>query len=405
LIVVWGVFAFIHDERLDDGFNAFYFPTRPTVKDNENVAIGIAGLLAPSGANVVEYGHIALDARRSSLPGAAARLEARGKLAFVGSNSELQCLDESTPSPTSIKCASDDRINELLHRNAELLSRYRQVYRLPYVAGDAHNNAVEMTLNNLIAHEVRLDLRQNRGEIAYEKWRDNQKFLRRMDAEDGTWVDKAFGLVMESISLSTAAALIQTAPKLANEHYQEMKELVSPGGLATYNIAGVMRSEYLPYDPQFRHPESLKSWVHPGFVRNRFFRSAQDFLRVSQGPPAAVATEANAMWLSHTSGWSTDYLLDPINAIWSRLLLGGQLRTGNMLEQMYLQDGQRRLLVLRLEVLHLGIPDNEIEAFLQNADQGLRDPFTGEAIKWDPVKRSIYFKYTGASEYTKEVRL
>jgi len=76
-----------------------------------------------------------------------------------------------------------------------------------------------------------------------------------------------------------------------------------------------------------------------------------------------------------------------------------------MLEQMYLQDGQRRLLVLRLEVLHLGIPDNEIEAFLQNADQGLRDPFTGEAIKWDPVKRSIYFKYTGASEYTKEVRL
>jgi hypothetical protein len=96
--------------------------------------------------------------------------------------------------------------------------------------------------------------------------------------------------------------------------------------------------------------------VHTGFIRNRFFHSAQEFLKASHVAPAQVAdAEANAL-AEYTEGWTWDYLRDPINTVYVRMLLAGQSRTGQMLSQMYARNGQMRLLTLRIGILHEGIP-------------------------------------------------
>jgi hypothetical protein len=407
LIVSWTAFAFFHDETLDEGFRDFYFGGRSTIRDDENVSIGISGLAAPSGADFMEHGRFASGIWRSGgfSDEARTRINARGKLDFVGGREELQCWYEPLAKSKDNNCASEDRLVSLLEGNEELLSRYRQLYRLQHSSGLAYNLSLAIDLNRLIAAGIRLDLRKGRTESAYLKWRDNHMFLRRMIGEDGTWVDKAIGLVLEQISLSTAEFLIQASPKTANAHYQEMRESLSPGGLTRYNLGGVMRAEYLLHDPIYSNPASLKAWVHPGFIRNRFFRAAQDFLKASQGSPSDAAKDVEAVWNAQTSGWRWDYLRDPLNTVWIRVLLGGQMKTGSMLQQMHLHDGQMRLLTLRLDILHLGIQDSRIEAFLESAETGLRNPFTGEPMKWDLVKRAIYFQSPGEEIVTREVRL
>jgi hypothetical protein len=251
VIVIWGVFVFNHDERLDDGFNEFYFPVRPAVPDAENAAFAIAGLTAPSGTDFVAFGRSASDIWWSGISAGAARarIESNGKLDFVGTNDELNCWDDVAPSNDVSKCATDARVLELVQQNAEMLSRYRKAFQLSYPYSPTYNGTTEISLNKLIANEIRLDLRQGRGEAAYQKWRDNQAFLRRALASEGTWVSKAIDLVLESISLSTADYLIRTAPQVANAHYVEMKELLNANGLEGYNIDGVMRAEYLLLDP------------------------------------------------------------------------------------------------------------------------------------------------------------
>ena len=407
LIAGWLAFAFFHDEKLDDGFDEFYFGARSVVPDDENISVGISGLSAPSGMDFMTHGRFVsgLWLSRISSEEAKARINALGKLDFIGTREELGCWYESIAKRKDENCGSESRLVMLLQSNAELLSRYRQLYRLPHSSRLTYNASLQIDLNRLIAAEIRLDLRKRRTDLAYQKWRDNHIFLRRMLGEEGTWVDKAIGLVVEQISLDTAEFLIKAAPEMASTHYQEMKELLRPDGLARYNLPGVMRAEYELFDPIYAKPASLRIWVHPGFIRNRFFRSATDFLKVSQGPPSEVAKEVNAMWLTYSSGWRLDYLSDPLNTVWIRVLLGGQAKTGNMLQQMHLRDGQLRLLTLRLDILHLGVQDGGIDAFLESSEKGLRNPFTGDPMKWEPAKRAIYFQSSGEEIITREVRL
>lgn len=394
LAAIWMAFILLHDESLDAGFDQFYFANRAQVPDNENIAIAMSGLSAPPGSDFMEYGHTAVEIWRAGLPPdvARARIEAHGKLDFDGRNEDLQCWDEPLPRPKDTKCGSEAAIPPLLKSNAEMLERYRKMQTLPHFSGVAYKRALEINLNKLVANEILLDIRDGRGEIAFDKWRDNQKFRRRMMSEDETWFDKALELFLERISLATAEQLMHMAPRLADEHYPEMKDLLRDEGIARYNIAGVMRAEYLLRDPLYTNPAALKYWVHPNFLRNRFYRFAQDFLKASTAPPSEIAAAADAVVRAHTEGWSADYLTDPINAVFARSQVGGPAKIGQLLQQMVLHDGQMRLLLLRLEILHSNIPDSGIEDFLKHADKSLANPFTGAPMQWSPSKRALYFR-------------
>jgi hypothetical protein len=407
LVAAWLAFVTLHDENPDPGFNDFYFGRHVQVPDEQNIAIGTSGLSAPAGADFMEYGRYASGIWRSGVPGdvARARIESRGKLDFTGRNEDLQCWDEPIPRPRDSKCGPLENVVPLPKANAELLARYRRLYALPHSSGVAYKRSLEINLNKLIASEILLDLRDGRNEIAYNKWRDNQQFLRRMIGEEETWIDKAIDIFLESISMATAEQLIRAAPKLADAHYREMEDLLRPGGVDRYNLAGVMRAEYLLRDPVYSNSAALKFWVHPGFIRNRFFRYAQDFLNASQTPPLLVAAAIDVVTREQTTGWSVDYLRDPLNTVFARTQIAGPAKTGQLVQQMAIHDGQLRLLLLRLDILHGHIADDGIEAFLQSAGADLRNPFTGEPMQWAASKRALYFRIPGDKPLTMEVTL
>ena len=158
-------------------------------------------------------------------------------------------------------------------------------------------------------------------------------------------------------------------------------------------------------DPVFTHRESLKFWVHPEFIRNRFYRYAQDFLQTARQSPNAIDSGMERLRVSHLEGWSADYLKDPLNTLFVRAMLSGQKKTGELLKQMYLQEGKTRLLALQTQILRTGLPDSAVDEFLRKSKSTLRNPFSGEPMRWDPVERSIYFGIPGIEGRSREVHL
>lgn len=182
-------------------------------------------------------------------------------------------------------------------------------------------------------------------------------------------------------------------------------ELLNPLALSGYNPEGIMRAEYMLFAPLFESPASLKFWVHPNFIRNRFYRFAQDFLEASCRPPSDLYRNIEVLRAKQLLEWNPDYLRDPLNTIFVRSILGGQVVASEMLKAMHLRNAYVRLLVLRVKIARAGILDAKIEGFLQTAKTGLRNPFTNEPMRWNPTKRAIYFDVPANEKYPHEVPL
>lgn len=403
LFAGWVAFVCFYDETLDPGFKVFYFKDQARIPDDQNAAIGLLGLSAPAGSDFMEHGRAVVRNWRELARGGG-RIVMPGKLESTVQQLELDCWIAPENYSKDSHCASESRLATLLKENAELLARYRQVYQLPHFGGVPITDAVLLDLNKLIVAEIRLDLRRHRTRQAYEKWRDNHRLLVRAMAADGTWLDKAIIQVSQAFSLSVAELLLQTSPRLATEHYAELLELLRPLELSEYNLPGVLRAEYLLFDPLFGSPETLRFWVHPNFVRNRFYWFAQDLVETFRHPDG-LDKRIEALRQKHILSWNADYLRDPLNALYVRTLLDGQVKAGVLVEGMHLKMAYTRLLSLKVRILKARIPDSEIEAFLRNSEEELRNPLTGKPMRWNSIKRAIYFDVPGNRREPNEVKL
>lgn len=403
LVASWIAFVVLYDESLDPRFREFYFKVPDSTSDEQNAAIGLLGLSAPAGSDFMAHGRAVVRNWRELARGGG-RIVIPGKLESTVQQLELDCWISPENYSKDSHCASESRLATLLKENSEPLARYRQVYRLPHFSGVPIADALLLDLNKLIVAEIRLDLRKRRTKHAYEKWRDNHRFLVRALGADGTWVDKAIIQVCHAFSLSIAELLLRTAPQLANEHYVELLELLRPLELSEYNLAGATRAEYLVFDPLFGSPETLQFWVHPNFIRNRFYWFAQDLVETFRHPDG-LDERIEALRQKHILSWNPDYLRDPLNALYVRTLLDGQVKATVLVEGMYLKMAYTRLLALKVRILKARIPDSEIEAFLRNSEKELRNPLTGEPMRWDSIKRAIYFDVPGNRKEPNEVKL
>ena len=409
VVIVWASFVTLRDEPADEGLQQFFFVGQHHGPEKQDIGIGIMGLEAPAGSDFQEHGKFVAATMREHRSWAESKriIEARGKLKTdVAVDFELDCFLGLMKLRTPEKCASEGRVKELLASNAELLRRYRYLYGLSYAGAFDYNAALLITINKLIAAEIELDMRRGRNELAYEKWRANYQFVARLNAADATWVGKAILLVIEGYTLSTVESIMRHAPALAVSHYEELIGLLRPGDLERYNVPGIMRAEYALIDRIFEKPAELQFWVHPTFNRNRFFRYSQDFLRAAHTPATELSTETQRIAAGYSPKWRLDYLRDPMNAAFFYVVLvHGQLETGQMLQQMYIHEGHRRLLVLRVEVAKEKISDEAIPAFLQSASMSLRNPFTGGPMQWNSTDRVLYFDIPGSNGAARKVPL
>lgn len=403
LFAGWIAFVCLYDEPLDPGFADFYFKDQRRIPDDQNAVIGLLGLSAPAGADFMEHGR-AVVGNWQELARGGGRIAAPEKLESTVRQLELDCWLYPANHFKDSHCASETRLTALLKENAELLTRYRKVYRLPHFSGVPIADPVLLDLNKLVVAEIQLDLRKRRTNQAYENWRENHRFLVRALAADATWIDKAIIRVSHGLSLFVLDELLTNAPQIAREHYAELLELLRPLELSEYNLKGAIRAEYLLFDSLYGTPETLKFWVHPNFVRNRFYRLALDYLEVC-GNPDRLNERLEALRQKHILEWNLDYLRDPLNTLIARMLLNGQVSAGVLVEGMYFKMAYVRLLALKVRILNARIPDSKIEAFLQETEENLRNPLTDEPMRWNSSRRAIYFDVPGNQNEPNEVKL
>ena len=392
LVAVWIAFAVLVDERIDPDVDAFY--TRPPVANEENAAIALAGLSAPIGEDFMKFGLAKVEADTQAIRDHNYLPATKGPVTFAGHPEELYCwvkLPQSSDS-SQAQCASEQRLKTLIQENAVLLARYRQARLLPHLSGMWSNAGLLLNLNWLIAAEVELNIRQRHFEAAYQQWRDNYQFISRMIGEDGSWIDKAIFMTAEKVGLVAIESLIHSYPDLAVKHKDELHRLLKPAGLNRWNLPGVMRAEYLMFDPILA-PGTTKFWVHRNFIRNHFYRSALAVLSTATLPPAIVKDKIEQVLAEccDVRKWSNDYWRDPMNAGFFRLIGGGQIKSVELIAVMWDRDGELRALNLALKIKTQKIPDNSIENFLADTGPELKNPYTNLPMIWDPAKRVIRF--------------
>ena len=398
VLVFTGVWS--QDETLDPEFNRFFMDNHKEVLDQENVAIGIAGLDAPVGSNFMDVGRTEFQAANKSNGSTSDKTHAtpktNGRITFVGRNGELDCwtgIPESNNENPD--CASEERLKEILHANDELISRYWQLSQMPRLQNMRRNSHLFLNINQLIAAEIELKLRHGQIEEAYQEWRENYQFVTRMIGEETDWTGKVALMVADGFSLTSAASLFQAYKGIAMNHGDEFSKLLKPTGLAQWDLPGILRAEYFIFAPEILR-DTTEFWFHPNFIRNRTLYSAQAMLRAVEVPPILVEEKTLAVWREFGSikGWHMDYLRDPMNAILARGAISGAVkeRVGSLIKKMHILDGKKRALTLAVSIKQRALKDDEIAPFLTRTGPELRNPFTGAPMGWDPRKRTIRFK-------------
>lgn len=408
-LLLWLCFIFLSDETLDPGLKSF-FVSRAAIEDSENAAVALSGINAPIGVDVLTFGRTQIDAQISkTVSETSADPPKVETLEFIGTNKELLCwILPPTKRPANTPCATKDRIEQLLHANATLLERYWWTTSLQHFQGwTANVLQLVIDLQRLIAADIELKLRAGEFEPAYHIWRMNCGFVFRMLREDTDFVEKAVFMVAESACLKSAELLIYSYPNIADIHGDDLGVILKPIGLARWNLPGALRTEYARYDNAIlskRHAD----WVHPNFIRNRFYRVSNDLLVTTALPPPKAEVVVKTINASYGSlwAWNRDYFFDPVNAAYSQLFFIGPVKGFELITTMHQHDGQFRALTLALDIKRQHIADSAISSYIRKAPPDLSDPFTSQPMDYNPQTKTITFHYSmGIEARDFEVRL
>ncbi len=394
LLFATGCFIAFYDEPLDLGLQAFYAPDATPVPDRENVAIALMGISAPLGTDLFEHGRFVSNAIDSTdYDKAQKKIDAKGELRLTINGDELDCWIWLEPRGTDRICPDANGVKKILADNRELLNRYRSMYLLPAYRPSyfGRNGRPRIALNKLIAAEIGLDLRSGNHEAAYQKWRGNYIFISRMVGAETSMVDKLLWQVPEGISLSCLEELLFTAPSIRLTHSKELLSQLNAPSIDRWNLKGMLRAENRPLARMFEG--DLQSWVRPNVIRNRAYRLAQAFLAVDQSNGEKLIVGMNQVGenLTKDKGWSLNEFLYLGNESLAKLMLSSQVEIPQMADSWLRRLGEMRLLSLSIIIANDRIADRDISQFLLDTAPILRNPYSGEPMRWSLENRVLYF--------------
>ncbi len=299
LLIISALFAYsyLHVEKPDAGREAFYANTQANIPDNQNIAIALAGLNAPAGADILKHGRFVVDTTWQKLKDGEAKkiINAAGKLDFVGTTDELECWTPSTEPYTDEKCANTERVKELLAENKELITRYKSLYNMPDWRGVSGNGQYVINLNKLISAEIMLDLASGNANSAYAKWRGNHLFISRVLKQEGTMIDRAIFLVVDRINLASLESILFKSPEISTANFEELNRLLQANRLERYNLKGMLRAEYIFVNNELFIKAKENKAMNVTYIKNRLYRFQLDFLSRAQMSPSTFDKSRNEL--------------------------------------------------------------------------------------------------------------
>jgi hypothetical protein len=395
LFCAWLAFVVYHDESPDAGRDAFYALNQAKIPDNQNLAVAILGLNAPTGADTIKHGRLVVDTFLfSQFKASESRsiINAASTLVFVGKRDDFDCWRDDTLEKTADNCASTERIKTLLAENKELLTRYKSLYSIANWQGvSGSGGQAVLDLNRLIAAEIKLDVDEGRPEIAYQKWRDNFVFINHVLSADNTLIDRAIFLVTDGFSLDSLEYLLFKSPEIGMAHIDELNTLLKPSGLEKYNLKGVMRAEYGFLNDKLIS-KTKANFFHPEYMRNRIYRVHNDFLNSVLKPPNSYKQsqhELSKKYALPQSLLDIDWL-DPFNGAIASELTSGFIRSFSLIESMHFKNAHIKLLNLSLKIRQQKIADADVQEFLNQAGVDYYNPFTNQPMRYDADKKMIF---------------
>ena len=397
LLIVSALFAYsyLHVEIPDAGREAFYAKTQANIPDNQNIAIALAGLNAPTGIDIIKHGRFVVDTLQKTPADVDAKkiIAAAGKLDFVGTSDELECWIPSTEPYTDEKCANTERVKTLLAENKELLVRYKSLYSMPIFHGMNGNGQYVINLNKLISAEIMLDLQRGDANSAYTKWRDNHLFISHVLKQDGTMIDRAIFLVVDGINLTSLENILIKAQEIGITHSSELNKLLQANKLERYNLKGMLLAEYMLINNELFIKGKENKAMNVAYIKNRLYRFQLDFLNRAQMTPSTFDKSRNEMIAKYELNgniFSFDWL-NPLQSVLASMLISGQSRGFHLVKSMHSKDALIKLLNLSVHIRQQKIPDSEIQIFLNNAGSEYNSPFTDKPMLWDATTKVIYY--------------
>lgn len=407
-------FAIFHDESPDVGRDEFYALSSKTIPDNQNLAIAMAGLDAPSGEDIIQHGRFAVDIWKET--GGTVEVkkivnfkllnDKKTPLSFVGKSEEFDCwLDYPAPESKE-NCASAERIQSLLVENKELLSRYASLANMPTFRGMGSNGQIIINLNRLLAAEIKLDIEAGNSELAYSKWLKNHQFINHVFGQEGVLIDHAIFLVIDDFNLYALENLLLKSPEIGEKHFDELNAMLKTKGLERYNLAGMTKAEYAYYNELFYEKQAKTAYLHPEFIRNRMYRFHLEYLKQVQNSPSAygnIQVDLNEKYgkvMVLDKGW-----LDPFNNVLFKRQSSGFIKSFSLLSSMHAKNALMKLLNLSIQIRQQKITGSKVQTFLNDAGAEYNCPFTNKPMQWDAAKNTIYCKNPEAQPRVAEVRL
>ena len=398
LVAVWYAANRTLEPKIDDSL-----VSAVQIADNQNAAVVLLGLTAPSGTDFIEYGSKVKALYEANAPHARIldALKGAKTLQPTVESEQASCwLDPDWP--VSDKCPPFEKVPHAVGANRELLDRLRRVYSLGYYAGTGHLGSTYLALIKLSVADMQWDLRQGAYEAAYRKWREQFRFVRMTVRGTDTWVGRVVGLVAMGTTLSVLESMLNADPDIARRHAAELYELVRPNGVAAFGPEGIVRGEYalLKYwlsrlgDEEQSSPDRLHWLVErlgqKNRILNRYARFAPDYARAMQAPWNELASAYERLREKHYEPQVWELLLDPFGSVFFAEHVDSQLKIREMIRQMHYLDGKLRLATLALQQVNTGVHDDGMVEFLVAAGPELRHPFSGQPMRWDPKDRKIY---------------
>jgi hypothetical protein len=394
------------DESPEPNRDAFLISASDQLPDERNIAVGILGLTAPHGHDVLKYGAKVKALYTANAPWTEVRdmLQGPNTVQPTADSQQITCwLD---PDGLQMKgCLPFDQAPGVLKENGEILERYKQLHQLKAYSGlGTTYNQAYLTTAKLAVAEIHVDLKKGDTRSAYRKWQRQVSFAKDTLQGPDTWVGKAVGFVAIGMSLPALENILLADPRLARQHASELKTVLRSEGIKGFNPEGIMRAEYallldaLKFGPQEAGdwPVDRLHWLayrvgQRERILNRYYFFARDYAVVLGLPWLQFKKEAQRFRdaFAYPSAW--DISIDPFGSMFLADYVEGQLKAGEMVRQMHLIDGRLRLSTLLVRIIDERIPDAAIARFLETAGADLFDPFTDKPMSWDPKERVIYF--------------
>jgi hypothetical protein len=406
LFIIWFATNRFLDEPRNPLVETFLASSQNSIPDNQNIAVGLLGLSAPAGSDFMQYGTKVKALYTNDAPWDRIQemIRGAGTLQPTVESKQVNCWLDPDAEPWS-GCLPFDQAPSVLAQNRELLDRYKTLYRLDDYAGwGLPNGNAYLVILQLSIAEMHIDLRQRKYEEAYQKWRQQFLFLRRILRSPDNWVGKAVGLVAIGMTLPFLEKLLIASPEVAKRHSAELLEILKAEGVEEFNLKGVVRIEFSSLTQYLAIPSSEGSawrdatldWLayqtgQRNRMLNRYAAFSQEYLNALGLPWNEVGKELDRLRAKYIYSSSRDYLIDPFGSILIDRVINGQIRAGELVQQMHSIVGRKRLATLLVRLIGENVGDAGIDRFLATSGPELSDPFSGSPMRWDTKDRKIFF--------------